>query len=80
MTPAADPVDADPDPHIVLGIVGDPGAAFSLARELADAELHCELDRQLPGARWCVEVMEHRLSAASGDRRPDRESRAENAA
>jgi hypothetical protein len=61
MTPAADPVDADPDPHIVLGIVGDPGAAFSLARELADTELHCELDQRLPGARWCVEVMEHRL-------------------
>ena len=51
----------DPDPHIVLGIVGDPGAAFSLARELADTELHCELDQRLPGARWCVEVMEHRL-------------------
>ena len=61
MTPATDPVDADPDPHIVLGIVGDPGAAFSLARELADTELHCELDQRLPGARWCVEVMEHRL-------------------
>ena len=61
MTPAADPVDADPDPHIVLGIIGDPGAAFSLARELADTELHCELDQRLPGARWCVEVMEHRL-------------------
>ena len=68
MTPAADPVDVgpdphdgDPDPHIVLGIIGDPGAAFSLARELADTELHCELDQRLPGARWCVEVMEHRL-------------------
>jgi len=68
MTPAADPVDAgpdphdaDPDPHIVLGIVADPGAAFSLARELADTEFHCELDQRLPGARWCVEVMEHRL-------------------
>src|ERR1700727_1401918 len=68
MAPAADPIgpvpdphDGDPDPHIVLGIIGDPGAAFSLARELADTELHCELDRRLPGARWCVEVMEHRL-------------------
>jgi hypothetical protein len=61
MTPASDPVDHEPDPHIVLGIVGDPGAAFSLARELADTELHCELDHRLPGARWCVEVMEGRL-------------------
>jgi hypothetical protein len=39
MTPATDPVDHDPDPHIVPGIIGDPGAAFSLARELADTEL-----------------------------------------
>jgi hypothetical protein len=61
MTPAADPVHDGPDPHIVLGIVGDPGAAFSLARELADTELHCELDQRLPGARWCIEVLEHRL-------------------
>jgi len=38
MTPAADPVDDDQDPHIVLGLVGDPGAAFALARELADTE------------------------------------------
>jgi len=45
----------------VLGIVADPGAAFSLARELADTDLHCELDQRLPGARWCIEVMEHRL-------------------
>lgn len=56
-----DPVQAGPDPHIVLGIVGDPGAAFSLARELADTALHAELDQRLPGARWCVEVMEGRL-------------------
>jgi hypothetical protein len=61
MTPATDPVDHDADPHIVLGIVGDPGAAFSLARELADTELDCELDQRLPGARWCVEVEEGRL-------------------
>jgi hypothetical protein len=45
----------------VLGLVGDPGAAAALARELADTELHCELDKRLPGARWCVEVMEGRL-------------------
>ena len=61
MTPAADPVDDDEDPHIVLGLVGDPGAAFALARELADTELHCELDQRLPGARWCIEIMEGRL-------------------
>jgi hypothetical protein len=61
MTPAIDPVHDDSDPHIVLGLVGDPGAAYSLARELADTELHCELDKRLPGARWCIEVMEGRL-------------------
>jgi hypothetical protein len=61
MAPATDPVHAGEDPHIVLGIVGDPGAAYSLARELADTELHCELDQRLPGARWCIEVMEGRL-------------------
>ena len=61
MVPATDPVHADPDPHIVLGIVAVPGAAFSLARELADSELACELDQRLPGARWCIEVVEGRL-------------------
>jgi hypothetical protein len=61
MAPETDPVHTGEDPHIVLGIVGDPGAAFSLARELADTELHCELDQRLPGARWCIEVMEGRL-------------------
>jgi hypothetical protein len=61
MTPAIDPAHDDSDPHIVLGLVGDPGAAYSLARELADTELHCELDKRLPGARWCIEVMEGRL-------------------
>jgi hypothetical protein len=45
----------------VLGLVGDPGAAAALALELADTELHCELDQRLPGARWCIEVMEGRL-------------------
>jgi hypothetical protein len=58
VVPPADPVHDEPDPHIVLGLVGDPGAAFSLARELADTELHSELDERLPGARWCIEVME----------------------
>ena len=61
MVPATDPDHDDPDPHIVLGLVGDPGAAFSLARELADSGLNCELDERLPGARWCIEVMEGRL-------------------
>jgi hypothetical protein len=61
MVPATDPVHADPDPHIVLGIVADPGAAFALARELADTELNVELDQRLPGARWCIEVIEGRL-------------------
>ncbi|MFY9768164.1 MAG: hypothetical protein WAK42_24900, partial [Mycobacterium sp.] len=59
--PTTDPVHADPDPHIVLGIVAVPGGAFSLASELADTELACELDRRLPGARWCIEVVEGRL-------------------
>ncbi len=45
----------------MLGLVGDPGTAFSLARELADTELQSELDQRLPGARWCIEVMEGRL-------------------
>ena len=61
MVPATDPVHADPDPHIVLGLVGDPGTAFALARELADTELNVELDQRLPGARWCIEVIEGRL-------------------
>jgi hypothetical protein len=61
MAPATDPVNAGPDPHIVLGLVGDPGAAYSLARELADTALDAELDQRLPGARWCIEVMEGRL-------------------
>ena len=61
MVPASDSIDADPDPHIVLGLVGDPGAAFALVRELVDTELHCELDERLPGARWCIEVVEGRL-------------------
>jgi hypothetical protein len=61
VTPATDPVHDDADPHIVLGLVGDPGAAFALASELAETELHCELDRRLPGARWCIEIVEGRL-------------------
>jgi len=64
MVPATDPEHADPDPHIVLGLVGDPGAAFSLAREHADSGLDSELDQRLPGARWCIEVMEGRLVQA----------------
>ncbi len=61
MAPAADlPVD-DRAPHIVLGLVGAPGAAFSLARELVDSGLGEELEQRLPGARWVVDVMESRL-------------------
>jgi hypothetical protein len=48
-------------PQIVLGLVGAPGVAFSLARDLADAGLADELARRLPGARWRVEVEESRL-------------------
>jgi len=59
--PETDPDHDDPDPHIVLGLVGDPGAAFSLARELADSGLNSELDERLPGARWCIEAVEGRL-------------------
>jgi len=64
MAPAQDPTHGDDDPHILLGLVGDPGAAFSLARELVDAGLSQELERRLPGARWCVEVIERRLVQA----------------
>jgi len=61
MVPPTDPPNADHGPHILLGLVGAPGAAFSLARELADAGLGEELERRLPGARWHVEVVEGRL-------------------
>jgi hypothetical protein len=61
MVPVIDPDHAGPDPHIVLGLVGDPGAAFSLARDLADSGLDAELDERLPGARWCIEIMDGRL-------------------
>jgi hypothetical protein len=61
MVPAIHPVRAEQDPHIVLGLVGDPGAAISLARELAEDGLEAELNRRLPGARWCIEVVEGRL-------------------
>jgi len=60
MVPANDP-EHDPDPHIVLGLVADPGACFALAHELADSELNVELDERLPGARWCIEAVEGRL-------------------
>jgi hypothetical protein len=52
---------ADNGPQIVLGLVGAPGVAFSLARDLADADLADELARRLPGAKWRVEVVESRL-------------------
>ncbi|SPM39441.1 hypothetical protein MNAB215_1624 [Mycobacterium numidiamassiliense] len=50
-----------PEPEIVLGLVGAPGVAFSLAGALADEGLAEELERRLPGAKWRVEVMEGRL-------------------
>jgi hypothetical protein len=52
---------ADDGPQIVLGLVGAPGVAFSLARDLADAGLGEELERRLPGAQWRIEVVESRL-------------------
>jgi hypothetical protein len=55
---------ADSGPQIVLGLVGAPGVAASLARELAEAGLGEELDRRLPGARWQIEVQEARLVQA----------------
>jgi hypothetical protein len=54
-------VHADDGPQIVLGLVGAPGVAFLLARDLADAGLGEELQRRLPGARWRVETVESRL-------------------
>lgn len=64
MVPAVNPAPAAQDPHIVLGLVGAPGVAYSLARELADAGFESELEQRLPGARWCVEVEEGRLVQA----------------
>ncbi|BBX47225.1 hypothetical protein GCM10009641_14230 [Mycobacterium cookii] len=61
MTTTTEAPRADTDPHIVLGLVGAPGTAFLLARELADSGLSDELDRRLPGATWRVEVVETRL-------------------
>ena len=52
---------ADSDPRIVLGIVGAPGVAYALTRDLADSGLGKELDRRLPGATWQVEVVESGL-------------------
>jgi hypothetical protein len=39
MVPPTDPPNADHDPYILLGLIGAPGAAFALARDLADAGL-----------------------------------------
>src|SRR5271163_1395578 len=61
MVPTTDPPDADHAPHIVLGLVGAPGAAFMLAKELACTGLSEELEARLPGARWDIEVLEDRL-------------------
>ncbi|MDT5351743.1 MAG: hypothetical protein QOJ56_275, partial [Mycobacterium sp.] len=61
MVSTTDVPNADNGPQIVLGLVGAPGVAFSLARDLADAGLGEELARRLPGANWRVEVVEGRL-------------------
>jgi hypothetical protein len=61
MVPTTDPPDAEHAPHIVLGLVGAPGAAFTLAKELACTGLSEELEERLPGARWDIEVVEDRL-------------------
>src|SRR6201996_8506819 len=61
MVSSTDRPHADPGPEIVLGLVGAPGVAFSLAGDLADAGLGEELERRLPGAKWRVEVVEGRL-------------------
>ena len=61
MVPTTDLPHADHGPHIVLGLVGAPGVAFSLAKDLSDTGLGEELERRLPGARWGVEVVESRL-------------------
>ena len=54
-------VQAEGGPQIVLGLVGAPGVAYSMARELAETGLGDELHRRLPGARWQIEVQEARL-------------------
>ncbi len=61
MVSTTDVPNADNGPQIVLGLVGAPGVAFSLVRDLADAGLGEELVRRLPGANWRVEVVEGRL-------------------
>ena len=61
MVSTTDVPNADNGPQIVLGLVGAPGVAFSLARDLVDAGLGEELAQRLPGAKWRVEVMEDRL-------------------
>ncbi len=61
MVSTTDVQNAHNGPQIVLGLVGAPGAAFSLARDLADAGLAEELARRLPGARWRLELVESRL-------------------
>lgn len=61
MVNSTDRPHADSGPQILLGIVGAPGVAYALTRDLADAGLGEELDRRLPGAKWQVEVVESRL-------------------
>jgi hypothetical protein len=61
MLPTTDPLHADDGPQIVLGLIGAPGVAFALARDLAEGDLGAELEQRFPGANWRVEVVETRL-------------------
>lgn len=45
----------------MLGLIGAPGPAFGLARELADGGLSGEIERRLSGAKWCIDLVEDRL-------------------
>lgn len=61
MSPVHNPAHVSHGPCIVLGLIGAPGTAFWLARDLAEAGLSEELEQRLPGARWCVELVQDRL-------------------
>ncbi|OBG76969.1 MULTISPECIES: hypothetical protein [unclassified Mycobacterium] len=63
MVTATEPTRPAPGPRIVLGLIGAPGPAFSLASELAENGLSAELERRLSGAQWCIELVEDRLVA-----------------
>jgi hypothetical protein len=67
MVPETDSPGAPHGPRITLGLVGAPGPAFWLACELVDEGLSTELERRLPGAHWCVQVVEDRLVQPPAD-------------